>query len=418
MNRATTRNAALTLLLLAASALTALPTLTAQQAQQPQQQPQQPAATAPAPGLYATLSTSMGTIRIRLYEKESPITVRNFTDLAQGKRPWQEAPSDEMILGEPFYDGLIFHRVIPDFMIQTGTAAPYGSRRSAVIADELKTGLKFNRAGLVAMANAGPNTTSSQFFITHKPVTHLNGKHAIFGEVIEGQQIVNRIGRVNRGQGDRPNFDITLFKVTIERVGPAPSLMVAPGLYAQLHTSMGTVTVLLGEKESPQTVAHFVALAQGQKRWKLVSKENEAADMAREDNWITGQPYFDGLIFHRVMKNFMSQSGGHQPDGMQRVSDVVPDEFTNGVKFDRPGRVGVAHGGPGTARAQFFITHMAVERLDGRYTVFGQVVDGIDVIWKMSKGNLLQNERGEDAIPDPPIILQRVTIQRVAPPAT
>ena len=407
-------NAAFAVFLLAAMAIAALPPLQAQRAQQAQQARQQPAAAAtPTPGLYATLATSMGTIRIRLFEKESPITVSNFAGLAQGKRPWQEMPSNELVLGEPFYDGLLFHRVIPNFMIQTGSIPPYGSRQSAVIADELNNGLTFNRGGLVAMANSGPGTTSSGFFITHKPVMRLNGKHAIFGEVVEGQIVVNRIGGASRDRSDRPNLDITLFKLTIERVGPAPSPMAAPGLYAQLETSLGTVTILLGEKESPQTVAHFVALAQGKKRWKLVSKENEAADPARDDNWITGQPYFDGLIFHRVMKNFMSQSGGHQPDGMMRVSDIVPDEFTNGIKFDRPGRVGVAHSGPGTARAQFFITHLAVERLDGRYTVFGQVVDGIDIIWKMSKGDLLPNERGEDAIPSPPIILKRVTIHRV-----
>ena len=367
----------------------------------------------PAPGLYATLHTSMGQIRIRLYEKESPETVRNFAELATGGRMWQESPSGEVVLGEPFYDGLIFHRVISGFMIQTGSFPPYGRRNSAVIPDELDNGLKFNRGGLLGMANAGPNTGSSAFFITHGPTPGLNGKHTIFGEVVSGQLIVARIGGASRDEDDRPYNDITLFKVTLERVGPAPSPMTEPGLYAVLETSLGEVTIKLFEKEAPLTVAHITELAEGKRRWKVAVGEVTEADLAGDENWTTGQPYFDGMIFHRVRKNFMSQSGGHLPDDGQRFSDVVADEFGNGLKYDRPGRVGMAHAGPGTARAQFFITHLPVPRLDGNYTVFGQVVDGIGVVWKMANGTLHKNERGEDAVPDPQIILKRVTIHRV-----
>lgn len=357
------------------------------------------------PGLYATLSTSMGTIKVRLFEEEAPEAVRNFAELAQGKRLWQETPSNETVLGEPYFDGLLFHRVIPGFMIQTGGIPPYGQRISNVIPDEFDNGLEFDRGGLLGMANtSSPGTTRAQFFITLGPQSHLNGKHTIFGEVVSGQKVVTRIGDVSRDKSDRPINDVTLFRVTIERVGPAPSPMTAPGLYAQLETSLGTVTIRLAEKEAPQTVAHFTALAQGKKRWRTAS--------AGED-WREGEPYYDGLIFHRVMKNFVSQSGGHQPDGVQRVSDVVADEFDNGLKFDQPGRVGMAHSGPGTARAQFFITHLAPDALNGKYTVFGQVVDGMDVVWKMSKGNLLPNASGDDAVPDPPILLNRVTIHRV-----
>jgi peptidyl-prolyl cis-trans isomerase A (cyclophilin A) len=167
----------------------------------------------PKPGLYATFDTTMGKIVIKLFEKEAPKTVANFVDLATGKKAWRDS-AGKMHEGEPFYTGIIFHRVIPDFMAQAGAhLADGGHRQSQTIAD-----LKHDRAGRLSMANAGPNTGSSQFFITHQATPWLDGKHAIFGQVVEGQKVVNSMARVRRDARDVPHTPIVIEKVTIERV--------------------------------------------------------------------------------------------------------------------------------------------------------------------------------------------------------
>ena len=164
------------------------------------------------PGLYATLETSMGKIVVKLFDKESPKTVANFVDLATGKKAWKDQATGRELTGKPFYDGVLFHRVIPDFMVQTGAALPNnGARLARQIPDEFHPALKHDRPGRLSMANAGPNTGSSQFFITHRPTPHLDGKHAVFGQVIEGQDVVVAIAAV-------PRAPIYLQKVTIERV--------------------------------------------------------------------------------------------------------------------------------------------------------------------------------------------------------
>jgi peptidyl-prolyl cis-trans isomerase A (cyclophilin A) len=171
------------------------------------------------PGLYATLSTSMGDIVIELYEKESPKTVGNFVLLATGKQSWRNPTTGETVEGTPYFEGIIFHRVIPRFMIQTGD--PTGTGRGGpgyTIPDEFDSNLKFDKAGVLGMANSGPNTGGSQFFITHRATPHLTGKHTIFGQVIEGQDIVVKIGNVRRNQQDKPFEDIVIKKVILQRV--------------------------------------------------------------------------------------------------------------------------------------------------------------------------------------------------------
>lgn len=187
----------------------------------------------PAPkreeGLYATLDTSMGKIVIRLFEKESPKTVANFVALATGKKRWRDLTSGQTVVGRPFFDGIIFHRVIPRFMIQAGSHLARGARTSANIPDEFSPGLKYDRPGRVGMANIGqPNTGNSEFFITHVPTPHLDGKHTIFGQVVEGQDVVMAIGNVPRDSNDQPRAPVTINKVTIERVGPAPETPAKP----------------------------------------------------------------------------------------------------------------------------------------------------------------------------------------------
>ncbi len=171
------------------------------------------------PGLYATIDTTMGKIVVKLLEKEAPKTVANFVALATGKKAWTDYKTKQSVTGKPLYDGLMFHRVIPNFMIQTGAHLPDGDARIATnIPDEFGPGLKHDRPGRLSMANAGPNTGSSQFFITTAPTPWLDGKHAIFGQVIEGQDVATAIGNVQRDPTDKPLKPVLINKVTIVRV--------------------------------------------------------------------------------------------------------------------------------------------------------------------------------------------------------
>ncbi|HEV2961548.1 MAG TPA: peptidylprolyl isomerase [Candidatus Angelobacter sp.] len=170
------------------------------------------------PGTYALFKTSEGAIVCRLHEKDAPITVKNFTDLAEGKREWKDSVSGKGGSGT-LYDGTIFHRVIPNFMIQGGDPSGTGMGGPGYkFQDETKgSPHKFDKPGKLAMANAGPNTNGSQFFITVAPTPHLTGNHTIFGEVVEGQDIAVKIAGVQRNRQDRPLKDVVLESVTIER---------------------------------------------------------------------------------------------------------------------------------------------------------------------------------------------------------
>jgi peptidyl-prolyl cis-trans isomerase A (cyclophilin A) len=171
--------------------------------------------------LTATLDTSHGQVVIRLFPDHAPKTVRNFAELAEGGRQWTD-PRTGRATTDRLYDGTVFHRVIPGFMIQGGD--PLGTGRGGPgyeFADEFHPDLAFNRPYLLAMANAGPGTNGSQFFITVAPTPWLNGKHTIFGEVISGGDVVDAISRVKTGSQDRPVEDVTIESVTVHRGDPA-----------------------------------------------------------------------------------------------------------------------------------------------------------------------------------------------------
>jgi peptidyl-prolyl cis-trans isomerase A (cyclophilin A) len=169
---------------------------------------------------YATLHTNHGDIRIQLFDDQAPKTVRNFVGLADGSQEWTD-PKTGAVSNTPLYDGVVFHRVISGFMIQggdplgTGTGGP-GYR----FADEFHPELTFDRPYLLAMANAGPNTNGSQFFITVGATPWLNFKHTIFGEVADaaGREVVDRIAATPTGAMDRPKEAVVIERVTIESV--------------------------------------------------------------------------------------------------------------------------------------------------------------------------------------------------------
>ena len=169
-------------------------------------------------GTYAIFETSQGNIVVKLLEKEAPKTVENFIGLAEGTKEFTDENTGKK-LKKNFYDGLVFHRVIPQFMIQGG--CPQGTGRGGPgyrFADESHPSLNHSKAGKLSMANAGPGTNGSQFFITVAATPWLDNKHSIFGEVIEGQDVANKISNLPRDSNDRPKTPVVLQKVRIERV--------------------------------------------------------------------------------------------------------------------------------------------------------------------------------------------------------
>ena len=169
-------------------------------------------------GLYARFTTSAGTFLVRLFENDTPKTVANFVGLAEGTKAWKDPVTGES-REKPFYNGLVFHRVIADFMIQGGCPMGNGTGGPGFkFEDEFSPALKHTKAGILSMANAGPNTNGSQFFITLAATPWLDNRHSVFGEVVEGMDVVTAIGTTKTARQDRPVTDITIDALTIERV--------------------------------------------------------------------------------------------------------------------------------------------------------------------------------------------------------
>ncbi|MEI2716579.1 MAG: peptidylprolyl isomerase [Candidatus Nanopelagicales bacterium] len=166
---------------------------------------------------YATLHTTKGDIKVELFDNHAPKTVRNFVGLATGEIEWTH-PGTGKKTTDPLYNGVIFHRVIPQFMIQGGDPVGRGTGGPGYrFADEFHPELQFDKPYLLAMANAGPNTNGSQFFITTAATPWLDRKHTIFGAVIEGQDVVDAIESVPTGAQDRPVTDVVITGIDIER---------------------------------------------------------------------------------------------------------------------------------------------------------------------------------------------------------
>jgi peptidyl-prolyl cis-trans isomerase A (cyclophilin A) len=181
----------------------------------------QSSSTRPA-GLYAIFHTSAGAIAARLFEKETPTTVRNFVALAQGKKPWRD-PATRTMVTRPLYENITFFRVTPGIMIQAGDpTGKNGFNCGITIPDEILPGLRFDSGGKLALANSGnPDSGGCQFFITADAMTQWNGKYAIFGQVVEGREVVSKIAHA-RVIDEKPVDPVKLIDVAIERAGPEP----------------------------------------------------------------------------------------------------------------------------------------------------------------------------------------------------
>jgi len=171
------------------------------------------------PGLYAVFNTSEGAITALLYEKYTPATVANFVGLAQGSKPWLDATTGKMVR-RPLYENITFHRVIREVAIQSGDPTATGKHNCGVnLRDEILPGLRFDTPGRLAVANTGqPDSGGCQFFITAAGMTEWNGKYTVFGEVVRGMDVVQKISRAPL-HGDKPDDPVKLINVTIERIG-------------------------------------------------------------------------------------------------------------------------------------------------------------------------------------------------------
>jgi peptidyl-prolyl cis-trans isomerase A (cyclophilin A) len=168
--------------------------------------------------VYADFITTAGNFTVRLYDAEAPKTVENFVGLAEGTKEWTD-PRTNARVTQPYYDGVVFHRVIDGFMIQGGDRLGTGTGGPGYkFADEFHPARRHSKAGILSMANAGPNSNGSQFFITLGPTPHLDNRHSVFGEVTEGLDVVQRIGSVPTGRQDRPVKPVVINQISIKRV--------------------------------------------------------------------------------------------------------------------------------------------------------------------------------------------------------
>ena len=169
------------------------------------------------PGVYAQFITSEGNFTVRLFDQEAPKTVENFVGLAEGTKQWMDPRTNQKVT-QPYYDGVIFHRVIDGFMVQSGDPLGQGiGGPGYTFNDEFHPKLRHNKAGILSMANRGPNTNGGQFFITLGATPHLDDRHSVFGEVTEGMDVVRKIGSTATGAQDRPVKPIVIQTIKIER---------------------------------------------------------------------------------------------------------------------------------------------------------------------------------------------------------
>ena len=256
-------------------------------------------------GMYAEFNTSMGPVIAELYFEETPMTVANFVSLAEGNSPM----ADSTYKDKKYYDGLIFHRVIDGFMIQGGDPTGTGSGGPGYkFPDEFVDTLSHADKGILSMANAGPETNGSQFFITLGPVPQLNGKHSVFGKVVKGMDVVEAIGKVETGPRDRPNTDVVMNEVKIIRKGKAAKNFEAPKVFGE------ELSAIEKEKEEEE-----------KQKMEMASKKAEEfeAIKAKADSLDNGMKIY-----------FENKGDGEKPKNGQMVTVNYEGYFADGRLFD------------------------------------------------------------------------------------
>lgn len=281
-------------------------------------------------GLYAKMETSKGDMLIELYPEIAPLTVANFVGLAEGK-----IKNSAKAEGMPYYDGLIFHRVISNFMIQGGD--PNGDGRGGPgykFADEFSPKLRHDKKGILSMANAGPGTNGSQFFITQVPTPHLNDKHTIFGSVIEGIDVIDAIVEVEKNSSDKPFEDILIEKLTIVRKGKKMSDYEGGALF----TSIQKEKIEKAEKELTEKMKKYgdsYEVSSSGLRYKI-TKENKGGQLIENGSKVS--LHYTGKLADNMEKAFDSSIGRSPLDVNVGERRLIPG-FEEGLLYMREGEV-------------------------------------------------------------------------------
>ncbi len=289
-------------------------------------------------GLFADIQTTKGDIIVKLEYEKTPVTVANFVSLAEGTNPFVA----DSLKGKPYYDGIIFHRVIKDFMIQTGDPTGTGRGNPGYkFRDEFNDSLKHDKKGILSMANSGTATNGSQFFITHKATPFLNGKHTVFGHVVEGLQVVDSIANVETSQEqmtkDKPVVDVRMNKVEIVRNGKAAkdfdAVQVMSDYFKEEEDRILAFEKMKSDftKEIAQQKEEAEELPSGLKMLKLEEGDGEKPKIGQQVNVFYAGYLEDGTLFdsnyEEVAKKYdmyddrRKQAGGYQPIPM----DYSPD---------------------------------------------------------------------------------------------
>ncbi|MBW8522844.1 peptidylprolyl isomerase [Chryseobacterium chendengshani] len=251
-------------------------------------------------GLYANLQTTQGNLIVKFEDKKSPVTVANFVGLAEGK-----IENKAKAKGVPFYDGTIFHRVIKDFMIQGGDPQGTGMGDPGYKFEDEKNDLKHTGKGILSMANSGPNTNGSQFFITEIATPWLDGKHTIFGEVVKGDDVIDKIANVEKGPQDKPKTDIVLQKVSIFSKGDEYKGYDAAKTFTEGKSKIAANNKAMAEKAEAE------------------------AKKALEDLKAGMQVTASGL-YYKITK----KTEGKAPKAGDNISVHYAGKLTNGTEFD------------------------------------------------------------------------------------
>ncbi len=262
-------------------------------------------------GLYANLQTSKGNMIVKFEDKKAPVTVANFIGLAEGKIDNTAKPK-----GTPFYDGTIFHRVIKDFMIQGGDPKGTGMGDPGYKFDDEKNDLEHTGKGILSMANSGPNTNGSQFFITEVPTHWLDGRHTIFGKVVNGENVIDAIANVEKGAQDKPKTDVVLEKVTVFSKGDEYKNYDAAKIFNEGK----------GKIQENNRIAEEKILAEKKKKEEeFAANQQRLADEMKKDMQVTPSG-----LYYKITK----KTDGVVPHSGETVSVHYAGRLVDGAEFD------------------------------------------------------------------------------------
>ncbi len=262
-------------------------------------------------GIYANLQTSKGNLLVKLEDQKSPVTVANFVGLAEGK-----IENKAKAKGTPFYDGTIFHRVIQNFMIQGGDPQGTGMGDPGYKFDDERNDLQHTGKGILSMANSGPNTNGSQFFITEVATPWLDGKHTIFGKVIEGENVIDDIAKVEKGAQDKPKTDVVLEKVSVFTKGDAYKNYDAAKIFNE------------GKSKIKDNNKAFLAKEEADRKKK--EEEFAANQQKLVDNLKSGMTATASGLYYKITKS----TNGKSPKSGDEVSVHYAGKLVDGSEFD------------------------------------------------------------------------------------